>query len=554
MATQNTEAIPASFGGRHAAFPARGASAVARTADAVSAGRAEGFADARPARRKGRHAAPATTRLRQAPAPTAAKPVRGGRVAAIAISSVLAVLAVAYFAGVAIFSFVFLPNTTLDGVDVSLRLASDVSSGYAAKVGTYQTQVSGQGLSFTLRGGDIGLTFDEASYEKGSIGQQDAWRWPLELFQTHTLEAQSGADFSQDKLAAIVQPLVDEANKSAIQPVNATIGFDDATQQYAVVPEQVGTALDGQAVLALVSDKLGSLPGRITLDDSTLVQPSVRSDDPKLAPAAANANRFLSADIPLTLGGKPAGEVTRAQISQWIVLGDDLSATLDKNKVAEWVKNDIAAKYDTAGAARTFTRADGKQVTVDQNSDHSDDLYGWITDEAALTDSITQAVEAGSTSAIDIPTKKTAGAVPDAGKRDWGNRYIDVDLTEQHARLYDDAGNVVWESDFVSGDLSKNYGTPTGVYALNGYKASGNVKLTGAMDPKTGQPSYISYVDYWMPFIGNSWAFHDATWRSSFGGEIYKTNGSHGCINLPPDKAAELFNLCQQGDVVVVHN
>ena len=191
---------------------------------------------------------------------------------------------------------------------------------------------------------------------------------------------------------------------------------------------------------------------------------------------------------------------------------------------------------------------------MNENYEHSDDIYGWLTDEASLVDTLTQAIESGSTQAVEIPTKKTAGAVPDAGKRDWGNRYIDVDLSEQHARFYGDDGSIIWESDFVSGDHSKGYDTPAGVYALNGYRDSGNVKLTGATDPKTGQPSYISYVEYWMPFIGNSWAFHDATWRSKFGGNIYQTGGSHGCLNLPPDKAAELFNLCKVGDVVVVHN
>ena len=57
-----------------------------------------------------------------------------------------------------------------------------------------------------------------------------------------------------------------------------------------------------------------------------------------------------------------------------------------------------------------------------------------------------------------------------------------------------------------------------------------------------------------MPFIGNSWALHDASWRSRFGGDIYQYAGSHGCVNLPGDKAKELFGLCKVGDVVVVHN
>ena len=185
---------------------------------------------------------------------------------------------------------------------------------------------------------------------------------------------------------------------------------------------------------------------------------------------------------------------------------------------------------------------------------HYGNYYGWTTDEAALVTQLTSAIEAGSTTAVDIPTKQTASAVPDAGKRDWGNRYVDVDLSEQHARFYDDSGNIIWETDFVSGDHSKNYDTPSGVFVLNSNRDSNHVKLTGGIDSKTGQPSYISYVDYWMPFIDNAWAFHDASWRSNFGGTIYETNGSHGCINLPPEKAKELYGLYKVGDVVVVHN
>ena len=56
-----------------------------------------------------------------------------------------------------------------------------------------------------------------------------------------------------------------------------------------------------------------------------------------------------------------------------------------------------------------------------------------------------------------------------------------------------------------------------------------------------------------MPFVGNSIGLHDASWRGSFGGSIYQSNGSHGCVNLPPDKAAELCSLIDRGTVVAVH-
>ena len=59
-------------------------------------------------------------------------------------------------------------------------------------------------------------------------------------------------------------------------------------------------------------------------------------------------------------------------------------------------------------------------------------------------------------------------------------------------------------------------------------------------------------VSYWMPFNGNI-GMHDASWRSSFGGDIYKTNGSHGCINLPVSVAQELYGYVEKGTPVICY-
>ena len=56
-----------------------------------------------------------------------------------------------------------------------------------------------------------------------------------------------------------------------------------------------------------------------------------------------------------------------------------------------------------------------------------------------------------------------------------------------------------------------------------------------------------------MKFTNSNIGLHDASWRSEFGGEIYKTNGSHGCVNLPKDKAYELYDLISVGTTVIVH-
>lgn len=64
---------------------------------------------------------------------------------------------------------------------------------------------------------------------------------------------------------------------------------------------------------------------------------------------------------------------------------------------------------------------------------------------------------------------------------------------------------------------------------------------------------YETPVKYWMPFNGGV-GFHDASWQPTFGGSRYLTNGSHGCVNMPPEMAGKLFDLISAGTPVVVHN
>ena len=82
------------------------------------------------------------------------------------------------------------------------------------------------------------------------------------------------------------------------------------------------------------------------------------------------------------------------------------------------------------------------------------------------------------------------------------------------------------ESDIVTGDVAKKTETQTGAFPL-AYKQSPGV-LTG----QNAENGWNVNVSYWMPFFDGQ-GLHDATWRSSFGGNIYLTNGSHGCVNLP---------------------
>lgn len=127
------------------------------------------------------------------------------------------------------------------------------------------------------------------------------------------------------------------------------------------------------------------------------------------------------------------------------------------------------------------------------------------------------------------------------GKNDYGDSYVEINLTAQHMFLYKD-GKLVIDSDFVSGNVSKNNVTPTGAYGVT--YTEKNATLRGE--------NYETPVTYWMPFAGNV-GMHDAYWRSKFGGSIYKYAGSHGCINLPPEVAKVVFENVKKNYPVLVY-
>lgn len=122
-----------------------------------------------------------------------------------------------------------------------------------------------------------------------------------------------------------------------------------------------------------------------------------------------------------------------------------------------------------------------------------------------------------------------------------GDTYIEIDISDQHMWYIVD-GDVYVSTPVVTGNYDSN-DTPTGTFHINS-KGRG-VSLVGA--------DYVSYVDYWMAFIGSSYGIHDASWRSSFGGDIFRGNGSHGCVNTPYDAVRKIYNHVDVGTAVVIH-
>ncbi len=224
-------------------------------------------------------------------------------------------------------------------------------------------------------------------------------------------------------------------------------------------------------------------------------------------------------------------------IASWVTGNDGSSIYVDQNQVAAYVQG-LKDTYDTKGV-QTWLSADGTQKSLATSYGYYIDLAG---ETAALTANI-QALQ----SVVRQPVYSSVAARGQMPQ--WGDTFVEVSIASQHAYYYQ-GGNCVWESPIVSGtQTNPDRATPKGVFSV--YSKETNRVLKGPISSSTGKPTYESHVDYWMPFNGGI-GLHDASWRSSFGGNIYLSNGSHGCINLPRDRAQALYGLIGKGTVVVV--
>lgn len=213
------------------------------------------------------------------------------------------------------------------------------------------------------------------------------------------------------------------------------------------------------------------------------------------------------------------------------MLDENGNPVFDKDGVTEFI-NGLAAEYDTYGTKRKFITTSGEIKEI------SGGTYGSKLNQKAEVKYLTNAFLSG-LEETHVPSYTRSSTI--RGKDDIGNTYIEVDMTNQKMYYYKN-GVLKLETDVVTGNMRLKHDTPEGINYV--YAKQKNRILRG--------PGYASPVDYWMPVNGGI-GIHDASWRDEFGGEIYKTNGSHGCINTPLEKVEELYDMVTIGTPVVMY-
>ena len=433
----------------------------------------------------------------------------------------------------------FLNNSFVNNNDCSNLTATQLAAIMDEQSQTYSLQILGRDENGvqeeigTITAPEIGMYWvDTQAVAQELLDKQNELLWIQMLWTTESYHVVQNVSFDQDKLQEQLAQMPALQKKNMIQPENAYISdYSEKTKSYEIIPETLGTELDTKLVENVVSTAI--MGGADTVDleaQGCYAVAKVTSEDETLVKACDTVNKWVSAQITYDWNDNKV-VVDADTISKWIQL-DDKAPALDEEAIAEFVAEQ-AKEYDTYGKKRKFTTVQGVELNLPSGA------FGWKTDRTEETKELTESIKKGEVISKE-PVYSSKGA--QKGSNDIGNSYVEIDLTNQHLYLFKD-GNIVLETDFVSGNMSKpGRMTPPGVFGLT-YKTK-NAVLRGA--------DYETPVNYWMPFNGNV-GMHDATWRRSFGGTIYLTSGSHGCVNLPLNMAAAIYEYVSTGFPVVCY-
>jgi lipoprotein-anchoring transpeptidase ErfK/SrfK/flagellar biosynthesis GTPase FlhF len=459
-------------------------------------------------------------------------------------AALIVIAVVVYLGGAVFYKSHFLPGSSVNGVDVNNMNSAKALQCLESTVSEYSFSVTGRdenGTAQTLgtiSAADIDMANAvTADALNDCIDTQNEWVWLTEWIgnSNHSFQVLPSVVYDKDELKAALNTFPSFDKKTIIIPENAYISdYSESTHGYEIISETLGNKPDISAMADTIIQTLSQgLTGEIDVQ-SCYATAAVTSEDAALNNALDEVNRWTSANIVYDWNGSEV-DVDGDLIKDWITFEDTADGkttpVLDEDAVKEFVKENAKAN-DTYGKKRTFTTTDGVELTL------SSGAYGWKTDTTAETEALINSIKNGENISKE-PEYTSRGA--NKGSEDIGSSYVEIDLSDQHLYLYED-GEIVLETDFVSGNMSNGNFTPAGVFGIT-YKTR-NAVLRGA--------NYETPVNYWMPFNGNV-GMHDATWRSSFGGDIYLTSGSHGCINLPLEKAAEIYEYMSAGFPVICY-
>lgn len=464
---------------------------------------------------------------------------KGKKLLWITLGSIAGVIAIVYL-GISIFFMShYYINTEINGHDFSMKTAADVEKYMKDQVKNYSLTVLEMEQAVDIIEGDtIDLEYKASDEAEAAIKDQNAFLWPTGIFSKKSCQIELEVSYDESKLQQEIQNL-QTVTREQIEPKSAYPKFDG--NQFVIEPEEIGTAVDRDVLNEKINQYITEFKSELDMEkEGCYKRPVYTSNSKEVKAACDEMNKYLQASITYTMTENVV--VDKSVINSWVTVDDNMKVSFNENAVRDWLTA-FGDKYDTVGATRTITTPTGKTVEV------SGGTYGWSIDEDTEFIALTNSIKNG-----EVVTKEPAyyQTAASHSAQDWGDTYAEVDISAQHM-WYISGGSVVLETDVVTGEPIPEKETTLGVYDI--LEKSLNKTLVGEDNPVTGKPIYETPVSYWMRVTWSGIGFHDAIWQPAFGGTLYRDGlGSHGCINMPLDMAAALYNVISVGTPVIVHN
>ena len=439
----------------------------------------------------------------------------------------------------------YFKNTTIDGYDVSEMTPDEVvpilknaftAASVSLKEGDKEEAV------WSLE--DLGYTVDETALKAAANEAMEKQKSSIPVLidsmmngNAFEIEVPFLKNAGALASAVTVSALADEriANK------NAEMTYDKESKTYSIIPEIQGTQLNDADIQHLVQLAVDDVIGGTTPEEDITVQipqemylvPDVLSTDAELNMKVNTYNAYDKAVITYVFGEEKE-TIDWDTISNWIVF-ENGEGYLSEEKLREYVMT-LGQKYNTIYYNRSFNTSLGTTIQFGETENN----YGYLIDEEGEYQQLLADIQGNSETERE-PVYAYTGI--DRSGTDDMRTYVEVNISMQHLWFYKEHALVI-EGDVVTGCVAKKTETQTGIYPI-AYKESPATLIPS--NETNGTP-----VTYWMPFYDGQ-GLHDANWRQAFGGQIYQTSGSHGCVNMPYYLAETIFNQAPTGTPVVLY-
>lgn len=437
--------------------------------------------------------------------------------------------AAVYIIGTIFYSRHFYARGTVFGIKMMNQNVESIKEQITEKMSAYKMEITTRDGQETITADEIDLAYDDQGELEQMMDDQNPFLWFL-MAATSLDDIPVSVAQNEEKLTQRVNSLKCMQAENMTSPTDAHLEYQDGA--FGIVAETLGNELDRGKTYSEIRTSIYDGETNISLDDlKCYVAPKVYQDNEKLAQECEEVNKLLTANITYDFSDRTE-VVDSDEIAGWITFGDDFTYELDEEKVTEYV-HQLGLKYDTFGLSREFKTHGGNTIKLKGGD------YGWCINKKKTVAQLIELVKNGETTTTE-PVYLYSGICRDTN--DIGDTYVEVSISAQTMWLYKN-GECIVSTPVVTGNVSAGHATPSGgVWAIDARMP--DYTLTGQ--------DYNSDVSFWLPFNGDV-GIHDASWRNEFGGSIYKTRGSHGCVNTPYSAMKTIYENVKIGYPVVVY-